>query len=126
MNDSFSTNANARPEWFTDFEEKLVDLIRSAPGAQTQDLGACLTVLIPKGGGADNAVFGGLVTSREEHPDTMRMELLTAVVWALIADGISPEALRVTFDHSVGILDEHSQHDPPAPELDADEGGPVN
>jgi hypothetical protein len=96
-----SSDPETRPEWFADFENKLVDLIRTAPGSQPQDLGACLTVLIPRGGGADNAIFGGLVTSKEEPPSQMQEELLTAVIWALLADGVSPEVLRATFDHSM-------------------------
>jgi hypothetical protein len=101
MSDESRGNGDRRPEWFADFEDKLVDLIRTAPGSQTQDLGACLTVLIPRGGSADNAVFGGLVTSKDEHPSQMQAELLTAVVWALLTDGVAPDVLRATFDHSM-------------------------
>lgn len=101
MSDEFRGGENDRPEWFADFEDKLVDLIRTAPGSQAQDLGACLTVLIPRGGGADNAVFGGLVTAKDEHPSQMQEELLTAVIWALLTDGVSPEVLRATFEHSM-------------------------
>lgn len=101
MSDGTQGDTNRRPDWFADFEDKLVDLIRSAPGSQAQDLGACLTVLIPRGGGADNAIFGGLVTSKDEHPSQMQEELLTAVIWALLADGISPDVLRATFEHSM-------------------------
>jgi len=101
MSNESRGGAIERPDWFADFEDKLVDLIRTAPGSQTQDLGACLTVLIPRGGGADNAVFGGLVTSKDEHPSQMQEELLTAVIWALLTDGISPEVLRATFEHSM-------------------------
>lgn len=101
MSDEFRGDENQRPEWFADFEDKLVDLIRTAPGSQAQDLGACLTVLIPRGGGADNAVFGGLVTAKDEHPSQMQEELLTAVIWALLTDGVSPEVLRATFEHSM-------------------------
>jgi hypothetical protein len=103
MSDSLPNDTENRPEWFAEFERKLVDLIRSAPGAQSQDVGACLTVLIPRGGGADNAVFGGLVTAREEQVDHMRSELLTAVVWALLADGVHPASLQETFEQSLGI-----------------------
>lgn len=101
MNDGSQSGAGARPSWFADFERKLVDLIRTAPGSQSQDLGACLTVLIPRGGSADNAIFGGLVTSRDEPKSQMQEELLTAVVWALLADGISPNVLRATFEHAM-------------------------
>lgn len=101
MNDGSHSGAGDRPTWFADFERKLVDLIRTAPGSQSQDLGACLTVLIPRGGGADNAIFGGLVTSRDEVHTQMQEELLTAVVWALLADGIPPNVLRATFEHAV-------------------------
>ncbi len=101
MNDESRGDADQRPDWFADFEDKLVDLIRTAPGSQSQDLGACLTVLIPRGGGADNAIFGGLVTAKDEHPNQMQEELLTAVIWALLADGVSPDVLRATFEHSV-------------------------
>lgn len=101
MSDGTTGNTDQRPDWFADFEDKLVDLIRTAPGSQTQDLGACLTVLIPRGGGADNAIFGGLVTAKDEHPNQMQEELLTAVIWALLADGVSPDVLRATFEHSM-------------------------
>jgi hypothetical protein len=101
MSDGSHGGADTRPSWFADFERKLVDLIRTAPGSQAQDLGACLTVLIPRGGGADNAIFGGLVTAKDAHPNQMQEELLTAVVWALLADGISPEILRATFEHAM-------------------------
>ena len=101
MSDESRGDADQRPDWFADFENKLVDLIRTAPGSQAQDLGACLTVLIPRGGGADNAIFGGLVTAKDEQPRQMREELLTAVIWALLADGVSPEVLRATFEHSM-------------------------
>ena len=101
MSDESQGDVDPRPDWFADFEDKLVDLIRTAPGSQAQDLGACLTVLIPRGGGADNAIFGGLVTAKDEQPNQMQEELLTAVIWALLADGISPEVLRATFEHSV-------------------------
>ncbi|MEX1310673.1 MAG: hypothetical protein AB1Z65_09670 [Candidatus Sulfomarinibacteraceae bacterium] len=101
MSDGSHSDTDPRPDWFADFESKLVDLIRSAPGSQSQDLGACLTVLIPRGGGADNAIFGGLVTAKEEQPSQMQEELLTAVIWALLADGISPDVLRATFEHSM-------------------------
>jgi len=101
MSDGSQGDADPRPDWFADFEDKLVDLIRSAPGSQTEDLGACLTVLIPRGGGADNAIFGGLVTAQDEQPNQMQEELLTAVIWALLADGVSPEVLRATFEHSM-------------------------
>ena len=112
MSDGILGGTDPRPPWFADFEEKLVDLIRSAPGSQAQDLGACLTVLIPRGGGADSAIFGGLVTSRDEHPSQMQEELLTAVIWALLADGVSPEVLRATFEHSMMTAE------PPPDELD--------
>ena len=125
MNDGTHDNPDTRPEWFADFERKLVDLIQSAPGSRAQDLGACLTVLIPRGGSADNAVFGGLVTSREEPTDLMRMELLTAVVWALLADGITPEVLRATFEHALGITEESAELS--LAELDwGPDDGPVN
>ena len=101
MSDESHGDADPRPDWFADFEDKLVDLIRTAPGSQAQDLGACLTVLIPRGGGADNAIFGGLVTAKDEQPRQMQEELLTAVIWALLADGVSPEVLRATFEHSM-------------------------
>jgi len=101
MSDGSQGDADPRPDWFADFEDKLVDLIRSAPGSPTEDLGACLTVLIPRGGGADNAIFGGLVTAQDEQPNQMQEELLTAVIWALLADGVSPEVLRATFEHSM-------------------------
>ncbi len=101
MSDGTTGDTDPRPDWFADFEDKLVDLIRTAPGSQTQDLGACLTVLIPRGGGADNAIFGGLVTAKDEHPNQMQEELLTAVIWALLADGVSPDVLRATFEHSM-------------------------
>ena len=101
MSDGTEGDMDRRPDWFTDFEDKLVDLIRTAPGSQSQDLGACLTVLIPRGGGADNAIFGGLVTAKDEQPNQMQEELLTAVIWALLADGVSPDVLRATFDHSM-------------------------
>jgi hypothetical protein len=103
MNDSTAREMDTRPEWFAEFERKLVDLIRTAPGSQTQDVGACLTVLIPRGGGANDAVFGGIVTSREEKVDHMREELLTAVVWALLADGVQPQALWEIFERALGI-----------------------
>ncbi len=105
MNDGSSGDANLPPSWFADFEEKLVDLIRKAPGSQSQDLGACLTVLIPRGGGADNAIFGGLITARDEHPGQMQEEVLTAVIWALLADGVPPDVLRATFEHSMITAD---------------------
>lgn len=105
MNDESQGDSSHRPKWFADFESKLVDLIRTAPGSQTQDLGACLTVLIPRGGGADDAIFGGLVTAKDARPNQMQEELLTAVVWALIADGISPHVLRATFEHSLMIAE---------------------
>lgn len=124
MNDSPNNDIDTRPEWFAEFEKKLVDLIRSEPGSRAHDLGACLTVLIPRGGSADNAVFGGLVTSREEQPDVMRMELLTAVVWALMADGVSPEILRATFEHSIGITEEVAAMTPA--ELDWIDDEPIN
>jgi hypothetical protein len=124
MNDGTHDTPDTRPEWFADFERKLVELIRTSPGSRTQDLGACLTVLIPRGGSADNAVFGGLVTSREEPTDLMRMELLTAVIWALLADGVSPEALRATFEHSLGITEVSAELIPA--ELDWADDGPVN
>ena len=101
MSDESKGDADPRPDWFADFENKLVDLIRTAPGSQAHDLGACLTVLIPRGGGADNALFGGLVTAKDEQPRQMQEELLTAVIWALLADGVSPEVLRATFEHSM-------------------------
>ena len=101
MSNRSPDDSDPRPDWFADFEDKLVDLIRTAPGSQSQDLGACLTVLIPRGGGADNAIFGGLVTAKDEHPNQMQEELLTAVIWALLADGVSPDVLRATFEHSV-------------------------
>ncbi len=101
MSDETPGDMDPRPDWFADFEMKLVDLIRTAPGSQTQDFGACLTVLIPRGGGADNAIFGGLVTAKDEHPNQMQEELLTAVVWALLADGVSPDVLRATFEHAM-------------------------
>jgi len=101
MSDESQGDMDPRPDWFADFEDKLVDLIRTAPGSQAQDLGACLTVLIPRGGGADNAIFGGLVTAKDEHPSQMQEELLTAVIWALLTDGVSPEVLRATFEHSM-------------------------
>lgn len=112
MDNRSSSDAKPAPSWFADFEEKLVELIRKAPGSQSQDLGACLTVLIPRGGGADNAVFGGLVTARDEHPGQMQEEVLTAVIWALLADGIPPDVLRATFEHSMITAD------PIATELD--------
>jgi hypothetical protein len=105
MSDESRGDADQRPEWFADFEDKLVDLIRTAPGSQSQDLGACLTVLIPRGGGADNAIFGGLVTAKDEPPSQMQEELLTAVVWALVADGVSPDVLRATFEHALIIAE---------------------
>lgn len=101
MSDGSRGDTDQRPDWFADFEDKLVDLIRTAPGSQSQDLGACLTVLIPRGGGADNAIFGGLVTAKDAHPSQMQEELLTAVIWALLADGVSPDVLRATFEHSM-------------------------
>lgn len=101
MSDGSRGDTDLRPDWFADFEDKLVDLIRTAPGSQSQDLGACLTVLIPRGGGADNAIFGGLVTAKDAHPNQMQEELLTAVIWALLADGVSPDVLRATFEHSM-------------------------
>jgi len=101
MSDESQGNMDPRPDWFADFEDKLVDLIRTAPGSQAQDLGACLTVLIPRGGGADNAIFGGLVTAKDEHPNQMQEELLTAVIWALLTDGVSPQVLRATFEHAM-------------------------
>lgn len=113
MNDGTSNGASPTPSWFADFEEKLVDLIRKAPGSQSQDLGACLTVLIPRGGGADSAIFGGLVTARDEHPGQMQEEVLTAVIWALLADGVPPDVLRATFEHSMITAD------PVAAEFDA-------
>jgi len=125
MSDESRGDANDRPDWFADFEDKLVDLIRTAPGSQTQDLGACLTVLIPRGGGADNAVFGGLVTSKSEHPSQMQEELLTAVIWALLADGISPDVLRATFEHSM-ITAEPVTTDLEILRLDESEDEPVN
>jgi hypothetical protein len=105
MNDGSQGDSGHRPKWFADFESKLVDLIRTAPGSQTQDLGACLTVLIPRGGGADDAIFGGLVTAKDAHPNQMQEELLTAVIWALLADGVSPDVLRATFEHSLMIAE---------------------
>ena len=101
MSDRSQGDVDPRPDWFADFEDKLVDLIRTAPGSQAQDLGACLTVLIPRGGGADNAIFGGLVTSKDEQPNQMQEELLTAVIWALLTDGVSPQVLRATFEHAM-------------------------
>jgi len=105
MSDGSQGDMDPRPEWFADFESKLVDLIRTAPGSQTQDLGACLTVLIPRGGGADDAIFGGLVTAKDAHPNQMQEELLTAVIWALLADGVAPDVLRATFEHSLMIAE---------------------
>ena len=125
MNDSTPKDAESRPEWFAEFERKLVDLMQSDPGSRGHDLGACLTVLIPRGGSADNAVFGGLVTSQEEPPDVMRMELLTAVVWALLADGISPDVLRAAFEHSLAITEETTAL-APVDDLESVEDGPVN
>ncbi len=125
MNDESQGGAEKRPDWFADFEDKLVDLIRTAPGSQTQDLGACLTVLIPRGGGADNAVFGGLVTSKDEHPSQMQEELLTAVIWALLTDGISPEVLRATFEHSM-MTAEPVTTDLDILRMDESEDEPVN
>ena len=101
MSDKPHDDNSLQPSWFADFEEKLVDLIRSAPGTHAQDLGACLTVVIPRGGGADNAIFGGLVTAKDEPPSQMQEELLTAVIWALLADGVPPDELRATFEHSM-------------------------
>jgi hypothetical protein len=125
MSDKSRGSADERPDWFADFEDKLVDLIRTAPGSQTQDLGACLTVLIPRGGSADNAVFGGLVTSKDEHPTQMQEELLTAVVWALLTDGIAPDVLRATFEHSMMIA-EPATTDLDILRLDEGENEPVN
>ena len=125
MNDESRGGEVKRPDWFADFEDKLVDLIRTAPGSQTQDLGACLTVLIPRGGGADNAVFGGLVTSKDEHPSQMQEELLTAVIWALLTDGISPEVLRATFEHSM-MTAEPVTTDLDILRMDESENEPVN
>lgn len=105
MSDEPRADSNLPPSWFADFEKKLVDLFRTAPGQQNHDMGACLTVLIPRGGGADNAVFGGLVTSEEEPQGLMQEELLTAVIWALLADGVRPEILRATFEHSMITAD---------------------
>jgi hypothetical protein len=105
MGNGTQLDPDGRPEWFADFENKLVDLIRTAPGSQTQDLGACLTVLIPRGGGADDAIFGGLVTAKDAHPNQMQEELLTAVIWALLADGVAPDVLRATFEHSMMIAE---------------------
>ena len=101
MSDKPYDDNSLPPSWFAAFEEKLVDLIRSAPGTEAQDLGACLTVVIPRGGGADNAIFGGLVTAKDEPPSQMQEELLTAVIWALLADGVPPDELRATFEHSM-------------------------
>ena len=101
MSDRSDSAISERPRWFAEFEQKLVDLIRTSPGAQTQDLGACLTVLIPRGGGADNAFFGGLVTARDGQREQVREELLVAVIWALLADGVSPDALSETFERSI-------------------------
>ena len=101
MSDPTHGDSSLPPSWFGDFERKLVELIRQAPGAQAQDLGACLTVLIPRGGGADNAIFGGLVTAKDEQPSQMQEELLTAVIWALLADGVPADVLRATFEHSM-------------------------
>ncbi len=103
MSNETQGDPDLRPEWFADFESKLVDLIRTAPGSQSQDLGACLTVLIPRGGGADDAIFGGLVTAKDAHPSQMQEELLTAVIWALVADGVAPDVLRATVEHSLMI-----------------------
>jgi hypothetical protein len=125
MNDQSRGDADKRPDWFAEFEDKLVDLIRSAPGSQAQDLGACLTVLIPRGGGADNAVFGGLVTSKDEHPSQMQEELLTAVIWALLTDGVSPNVLRATFEHSM-MTAEPVTTDLEVLGMDEGEGEPVN
>lgn len=124
MSDRRTSGPDSRPAWFADFESKLVDLIRSAPGSQSQDLGACLTVLIPRGGGADNAIFGGLVTARDGRPEQMQEELLTAVVWALLADGCAPEVLRATFEHSMITAAAIPGLDSPV--LDDTEDEPVN
>ncbi len=35
----------------------------------------------------------------------MQEELLTAVIWALLADGVSPDVLRATFEHSMMIAE---------------------
>lgn len=125
MSDESRGDADLRPDWFADFEDKLVDLIRTAPGSRSQDLGACLTVLIPRGGGADNAIFGGLVTSKDAPPSQMQEELLTAVVWALIADGISPDVLRATFEHAL-IISEPTVTDVDVHRMDATEDDIVN
>ena len=125
MSDPEKHDGDPRPDWFADFERKLVDLIQQAPGSQGQDLGACLTVLIPRGAGADNAVFGGLVTARDAHRDQMSEELLRAVVWAMLADGVPPATLRATFDAALDVI-------APEPtaldliELDATEDDTVN
>ncbi len=105
MNDRIPKDSDPRPEWFEDFENKLVDLIQQAPGAHGQDLGACLTVLIPRGAGAANAIFGGLVTARDERSDRMSEELLRAVIWAMLADGVAPELLRDTFEAAIQIVE---------------------
>jgi hypothetical protein len=105
MNDSTPKDVASQPEWFEEFEDKLVDLIQQAPGSHGNDLGACLTVLIPRGAGADNAVFGGIVTSRDEGRDTMNGELLRAVIWAMLADGVAPETLRTTFEQAMEIAE---------------------
>lgn len=124
MSDEPRSDVDARPPWFADFERKLVDLIQTAPGSRSEDLGACLTVLIPRGGGADNAIFGGLVTAKDEQPNQMQEELLTAVVWALLADGVSPNVLRATFEHS--IMTAEPAIGLPPEWMDDSEDGPVN
>jgi hypothetical protein len=124
MSDGSHNDTDPRPDWFADFENKLVDLIRTAPGCQSQDLGACLTVLIPRGGGADNAIFGGLVTAKEEQPSQMQEELLTAVIWALLADGISPDVLRATFEHSMITAEPATGHE--SLMMNAEDDGVVN
>jgi hypothetical protein len=125
MSERYDGGGSDRPGWFSDFERKLVDLIRTAPGAQQQDLGACLTVLIPRGGSADNAIFGGVVTSRDEVQSQMQEELLTAVVWALLADGVEPDLLRATFEHAM-IVAEPAGADATALLMNADETEVVN
>jgi hypothetical protein len=105
MSDPTRPDSDPRPEWFAEFEDKLVDLIQQAPGSHGRDLGACLTVLIPRGAGADNAIFGGLVTARDERVDRMSEELLRAVIWAMLADGVAPDLLRATFESALEIVE---------------------
>ena len=49
----------------------------------------------------DTIPIGGLVTAKDEHPNQMQEELLTAVIWALLTDGVSPQVLRATFEHAM-------------------------